>query len=55
MAYASSCELETQIILSFDLKYISKDDLNDSNNYIEEIQKMISGLIKSLQKKIQNV
>ena len=51
IAYASSCELDTQIILSFDLDYISKEELNDSSVYIEELQKMLSGLIKSLQKK----
>jgi four helix bundle protein len=50
IAYASSCELDTQIILSFDLNFINKDELNDSNIYIEEIQKMLAGLIKSLRK-----
>jgi four helix bundle protein len=48
MAYASSCELDTQLILSLDLNYISKKDLDSSWIFIEELQKMISGLIKSL-------
>jgi len=48
IAYASSCELDTQIILSFDLDFINQNDLSNSGNYIEELQKMLSGLIKSL-------
>jgi len=51
IAYASSCELDTQIILSYDLNFINHDELNDSGNYIDELQKMLSGLIKSLEKK----
>jgi four helix bundle protein len=50
IAYASTCELDTQIILSFDLNFISEDELNKFNIYIEEIQKMLSGLLKSLDK-----
>ncbi len=50
IAYASSCELDTQIILSFDLGFINQDKLNDSYLYIEEIQKKLTGLIKSLEK-----
>ena len=50
IAYASSCEQDTQIILSFDLNFINEDKLNDSNIYIKEIQKMSAGLIKSLEK-----
>ncbi len=50
IAYASSCELDTQIILSFDLNFINEDELKDANIYIEEIQKMLSGLIKSQEK-----
>jgi four helix bundle protein len=50
IAYASTCELDTQIILSFDLSFISEDELNKFNIYIEEIQKMLSGLLKSLDK-----
>jgi four helix bundle protein len=49
IAYASTCELDTQIILSFDLSFISEDELKNFNICIEEIQKMLSGLIKSLE------
>lgn len=48
IAYASTCELDTQIILSYDLKFINQSELNDSTKYIEELQKMLNGLIKSL-------
>ena len=51
IAYASSCELDTQMILSFDLDFINQEELSNSSNKIEELQKMISGLIKSLQQK----
>ncbi|HVO75925.1 MAG TPA: four helix bundle protein [Ignavibacteriaceae bacterium] len=50
IGYASTCELDTQVILSFDLGFIPEDELNNFNIYIEEIQKMLSGLIKSLEK-----
>ncbi|MCZ7613054.1 MAG: four helix bundle protein [Ignavibacteriaceae bacterium] len=39
IAYASTCELDTQIILSFDLEFINQTELNDSTNYIKELQK----------------
>ena len=52
IAYASTCELDTQIILSFDLDFINHDELSNSGKYIEELQKMLSGLMKSLEKKI---
>lgn len=48
IAYASSCELDNQIILAFDLEYIDQKSLNDSAVFIEEIQKMLLGLIKTL-------
>jgi hypothetical protein len=34
------------MILSFDLNIIDQKKLSDSNNKIDEIQKMIAGLIK---------
>jgi len=50
IAYASSCELDTQVILSFDLNFINQDELKNSSLYIDEVQKMLSGLIKSLER-----
>lgn len=51
IAYASSCELDTQIILSFDLEFIPEEELNEFTSKIVEIQKMLTGLIKSLENK----
>ncbi|MFZ0456224.1 MAG: four helix bundle protein [Ignavibacteriaceae bacterium] len=50
IAYASSCELDTQIILALDLDFINQNELNDFSNCIGEIQKMLNGLMKSLEK-----
>ncbi len=48
IAISSSYELETQIIISFDIGYISKDEYSNISNDILEVQKMINGFKKSL-------
>ena len=48
IAFGSCYELETQMILAFDLKMISDNNLENINNTISEVQKMLHGLIKSL-------
>ena len=48
IAQGSSCELETQVYLSFDLKLIDLDMLEESLKKIHEVQKMILGFKKSL-------
>jgi four helix bundle protein len=48
ISYSSGSELETQLILSFDLEYILENELNDGLIKISEIQKMLNGLINSL-------
>jgi len=48
IANGSAFELETQIILAFNLKYITKNDMTSILNKIEEIQKMIYGLKNKL-------
>jgi len=47
IALGSSCESETQLIISEKLGYITLSDLNDKTEKIEVIQKMIQGLKKS--------
>ena len=42
-AIASNCELETQFYLSFDINYISEDQLNQHVNELSEIRRMIIG------------
>ena len=40
ISIASSCEVETQLFLSFDLEYISETDLNRLIDEITQIRKM---------------
>ena len=47
-AYGSSCELETQLIISEKLKYIDSEALNILSKKKASIQKMIYKLIESL-------
>ena len=51
IAYGSICEIETQILLSGDLNYISTGKLEMLNEGIKEVERMLKALIKSLEKK----
>lgn len=44
----SAYELETLLILSYDLKLVNEDQLTTLTSKLSEIQKMIFGLIKTL-------
>lgn len=48
ISISSSFELETQIILAFDLEYFTGQKFEEINTKITEIQKMIYGFRKSL-------
>lgn len=48
IAYGSLLELETQLILSHDLKFIKNDDFNDINSTREEVSKMLFTIIAKL-------
>ncbi len=50
IAHGSACELETQIILAFDLNFIQENDAKKIVRNIHEVQKMIFGFKKLLQK-----
>ena len=50
IANGSAFELETQIILAFDLEFISKKELDSIIDDVTEIQKMIYGLKNKLNK-----
>lgn len=50
VARASSFELETQIILLYDLGYIDTDECDRVVNSIQELQKMLYGFISKLKK-----
>lgn len=54
IAYGSHCELETQIMLSKDLGYFKADDVGALQRDIEEVERMLKALIKSLQNKHSN-
>ena len=51
IAYGSTCELETQILLSEDLNYLNEDNQNILLEKINEVERMLMALIKSLEKK----
>lgn len=48
IAYGSGAELETQLLLSKDLKYISEDDYEKLNNLLSEVMRMLNKLVSSL-------
>jgi len=54
IAYGSNCELETQIQLSGDLGYIGGSLLEGIKDEIQEIERMLKALIKSLENKRLN-
>ena len=48
IAKASAGEFRSQLYLVFDLNYIDQDDFNNLNLKINDISKLLSGLIKYL-------
>lgn len=53
IAYGSICELETQILLSGDLGYIKTENLGKLKKDIGDVERMLMGLIKSLESRVQ--
>ena len=51
IAYGSTCEMETQILLSGDLGYITTGKLEMLIEGIREVERMLKALIKSLENK----
>lgn len=51
VSLGSSAELHTQLIISKNLNFISENDCNTVLTSLEEISRMISGLIKSIENK----
>ena len=51
LSYGSVCELETQILISNDLGYISVESFQEANEKVGEVERILKGLIKSLEKK----
>ncbi|MDG4716168.1 four helix bundle protein [Winogradskyella marincola] len=48
IAKASSGEFRSQLYLAFDLNYINKDEFSKLNIKVNEVSKLLSGLIKYL-------
>lgn len=48
IAYGSSCELDTQLLISMNLGFIKNQELEILTNKITEVQKMIYKLIQKL-------
>jgi four helix bundle protein len=51
ISYGSTCELETQIMLSGDLGYISGEIMTKLHEDFREVERMLKALIKSLESK----
>ena len=54
IAYGSTCEMETQVLLSGDLGYIETVKLEILKEGVGEVERMLKALIKSLEKKHAN-
>ena len=51
IAYGSTCEIETQTLLSGDLKYLNDNKKESLLEKINEVERMLMALIKSLENK----
>ena len=54
IAYGSNCELETQVLLSGDLGYLESIKLEGIKEEVQEVERMLKALIKSLENKHLN-
>ena len=52
IAYGSNCELETQTLLSGDLEYLNENKKESLIEKINEVERMMMALIKSLENKL---
>jgi four helix bundle protein len=48
IAYASTLELETQVLLAGDLDYVGSETYERLKAEVNEVERMLKGLIKSL-------
>ena len=52
IAFASGAELETQLLIAKNLKYISLSDFKRANALLEEVMKMLNSLISKIKTSI---
>ena len=55
MSYGSTCELETQILLSGDLGYLDQESLSVLQMEIGDVERMLKALVKSLETRKKNL
>lgn len=48
IAFASGAELETQLLIAKDLKYVQANDFEKANSLLEEVMKMLNSLISKI-------
>lgn len=53
IAYGSACELQYQISLAHRLEYLANPDFRELESVAVETSKVLSGLIRSLRKKLE--
>jgi four helix bundle protein len=54
IALGSCSELETQIIISYELNYLTENQTHCTNNQIVDLKKCLVGLINHLKRKVLN-
>lgn len=52
ISYGSLAELETQVVIAFELNYITQEELDELFAKSSEIGKMLNGLLTSLARKL---
>lgn len=55
ISYGSLAELETQLIIAMNLRYLKKEEFEFLENEIIEIGRMLNGLEKALQRKMEQL
>jgi four helix bundle protein len=48
MAFGSACELECQLLLACDLKFVAPENVREALDGLERIKRMLSGLLRKL-------
>jgi len=51
ISYGSNCELETQVLLAGDLRYVESGELTKLIDRTAEVERVLKTLIKSLENK----
>lgn len=52
IAFGSGAELETQLLVAKDLKYLNLDEFNQTNELLVEVMKMLNSLVRKIRSSI---